>query len=97
LPLCNPVVSSMTRDCMLCAPSHIMYEDIIVTHLYIKDLDFMIVFRTKAESMNPAAAAAMAISWNRMKSLENMEQLCKSSLQYLMISTNWIELDEPTC
>jgi len=30
----------------------------------------MIVFRTKAESMNPAAAAAMAISWNRTKSLE---------------------------
>ena len=27
--------------------------------------------------------------------LENMEQLCKSSLQYLMISTNWIELDKP--
>ena len=55
----------------------------------------MIVFRTKAESMNPAAAAAaMAISWNRTKSLENMEQLCKSSLQYL-ISTNWIELDKP--
>jgi len=28
------------------------------------------------------------------KKLGNMEQLCKSSLQYL-ISANWIELDEP--
>jgi len=54
----------------------------------------MSVFRTKAESMNPAAATTMAISWNRTKSLSNMEQLCKSSLQCL-ISTNWIELDKP--
>lgn len=54
----------------------------------------MIVFRTKAESMNPAAAAAaMAISWNRTKSLELWNSYA-SPLQYL-ISTNWIELDKP--
>ena len=54
----------------------------------------MIVFRTKAESMNPAAAAAaMAISWNRTKSLELWNGYA-SPLQYL-ISTNWIELDKP--